>query len=279
MANEQDQFSDQFTESRRSILKMGALASAGSVLGLSGSVAAQEDDDDSDGANGNDGDGTNAMDALMFGDEYRPGAVVRIASPPIEQLPRVDTDADVLGNRNVRVVEFANTIEEAYLFVPADAQIEVGDLYVLGEEGQWFGDDPTGENLVTITVEPLQREDFTFDVTDEVELLDEGGGEAAVRPENFYAASMFRITSEPLGWLPEDVEESGFFTDYNARHAEYLGVDDEFLFFPQEDAEIEVDGVYVMEDDFELFDPVGNLVAAEFNRVDEESIPWEDEFL
>lgn len=267
---------DQLSDSRRSVLKTGALASVGSVLGLSGSALAQEGDNTNDTGDGGE---TNTIDAHMYGDEYRPGALVRIASQPLNQIPRVDNSADIIENRSARVVEFFNTNEEVYVFVPTDVQVEIDDLYILGEGGQRTGEGPTGENVVTVSLEALPREDFAFDVTDEVEIIDGRGGEGAVRPNNFYAASMFRITSEPLDWLPEDVEDSGFFTDYNARHAEYLGVDDQFLFFPQEDAEAEVDAVYVMEDEFELFRPDGNLVAAEFNRVDEQSIPWDDEFL
>lgn len=269
---------DKFSNSRRSILKTGALASAASVLGVSGSAVAQESDPGDEEGTDTDGDG-NTIDGYMFSDEYRPGAVVRISSSSLEQIPRVDNSAEIMEDREARVVEFFNTFEESYLFLPTGAQVEIGDLYVLGEGGEWVNEGPTGDDLVTVSVEPLQQEDFVFDGRDESELFEEGGGEAAVRPYNFYAGSMFRITSEPLGWLPDDVEESGLFTDYNARHAEYLGVSDEFLFFPQEDAEVETDAVYVMEDEFELFRPEGNLVAADFNQIDEETIPWDEDWL
>lgn len=71
--------------------------------------------------------------------------------------------------------------------------------------------------------------------------------------------------------MPPDVEQSGLFTDYNTVHAEYFGTNEQFLLFAQEAAETEQDRLYVMRDESEIFDPAGNLVAAEFNAIDEDT--------
>lgn len=256
------------------MLKTGGVATLASVLGFSGSVVAQE---------GGDGEGStqDGMTAWLFNDEICPGAVFRVASPELADQPNVnEAVAGVLpSGSTTRVIEYFNTAEEATMLLPSESEVQEGERYQFTETAQ-FVEGAGGEGLVRAEFQPVEDEDFPFDLvdSDEVEILDEGG-EGAVRPRNFAAGGIFRVTSGEQGWVPDDVAQSGYFTDYNTHHAEYLGTDDEFLFFPQEDAEVETNALYTVEEDWELFDPVGNLVALEFSRVEEDSIPVDDDFL
>lgn len=261
--------------SRRTVLKASGAATVASLLGFSGSAIAQEGDGDGGG------DDQGGMTAYMFNDEVRPGAVFRVASPELADQPNVNEEvAGALpSGSTTRVIEYFNTQEEATLLLAEDASVQEGELYQFTETMQ-FVEGASGEGLLRVQFQPVEDEDFPFDLveSDEVEVLDEGG-EGAVRPRNFSAGAVFRVTSGPQGWVPDDVAQSGYFTEYNTHHAEYLGTDDEFLFFPQEDAEVETGAVYTVESEWELLDPVGNLVTVEFNRVEEDSLPVDDEFL
>lgn len=256
-------------------MKVGALTSGALALGLSGSAGAQQTETPTETPAG-EGDWRSA---IMFNDEFHAGAVFRVASPELEGLPQLQNE-DALGNRNVRIIEYFNTNEENYLFLPAGAEVEEGDLFVFDETFAPVTDG-VGDGLVQVQYRPLGEDGFPFqlDEGEQFEFGDEGGGEAAVRPSDFFAGALFRITSGPQGWVPEDVGESGLFTDYTTRHASYLGTDDEFLFFPQEGASVETGRLYVMWDEFEFFDPVGDLVATEFDVVNEESVTVDEEFL
>jgi len=268
-----NQSTENLASSRRSVLRAGGAATVASLLGLSGSAVAQEGD-------GNGADSQDGMDAWMFNDEARPDTVFRVKSPELEDQPALQGDSGApLENASVRIVEYFNTNEEVILFVPDGVQVEEGELYQLNEDLQ-FVDGGSAEGIVQVQFQPLGDEEFPFDLVDDndIEILEEGG-EGAIRPRNFSGGSIFRVTSGPQGWVPEDIDESGMFTDYNTRHAEYLGTDDEFLFFPQADAEVETDALYTVQSEWELLDPVGNLTAVEFNRVNEDSIPVDDEYL
>lgn len=217
----------------------------------------------------------------MYPDEFFGGTVFRVASPALENPPATEQQA-VPENWTARVIEYFNTNQEVYIFVPPDAKLQAGELYRLGEEYSTATnrDDATGSDLLDIRYRPLDVEDFQFELEegDQYEFGD-GGGEGAVRPRNFYTNTLFRVTSGPQGWVPDDVAQSGWFTDYNTVHAQYLGTNDSFLFFPQEDPQVEEGGVYVLWEEFEFLDPAGNLVAVEFNQVDEQSITVSEEFL
>jgi hypothetical protein len=260
--------------SRRSILKAGGAATLASLVGLSGSAVAQE---------GDGGGNQSGTSAWMFNDEARPGAVFRVQSPELEEPPSLDAvegdAAQALEGVSVRVVEYFNTNEEVLLFLPPDVQVEEGELYQLSENLQ-FVDGGGAEGIVQVQFQTVDDQEFTFDLVDnnQVEVLDEGG-EGALRPRNFSPGSIFRVVSGQQGWVPDDVAQSGLFTDYNTHHAQYLGADDEFLFFPQEDATVEDGAIYTVQEEWELFNPAGNLVAVEFNRVNEDSVPIEDQYL
>jgi len=265
-----DSAEDRAQSSRRSVLKAGGAATVASLLGVSGNAVAQQG-----------GDTQGGMAAWMFNDEVRPGAAFRVASPELADQPNVNESvAGALpAGSTTRIIEYFNTREEATLLLPEDADVEAGQRYQFTGT-MTFVEGASGEGLVRVEFQPVEDDEFSFDLveSDEVELLDEGG-EGAVRPRNFSAGSIFRVTSGPQGWVPDDIEQSGYFTEYETRHAEYLGTDDEFLCFPQEDADVETDAIYTVEQEWEMFDPVGNLVAVEFSRVEEDSLPVSDEYL
>lgn len=264
-------------EPRRWFVKAGALTSGALALGLSGGATAQQTETPTDDGVSDDAE---YHQALTFNDEFRSGAVFRVLSPELEEQPLTDTEA-AIDDWSVRVIEYFNTQEEVYLLLPPAAQVEEGELYVFSDESSRATGISDDDNLVRVRYRPLGQEDFPFQLEEgeDFDLLDEGGGEAAVRPANFFSGALFRITSGPQGWVPEDIEESGVFTDYDTVHAEYLGTNDQFRFFPQEDAEIQQGRLYVMWEEFEFVDPAGNTVAAEFDAVDEESLTVDDEFL
>ncbi|WP_245742163.1 hypothetical protein [Natrinema salaciae] len=255
-------------------MKAGSVTSATLGLGVIGGGVAQETPTE-------DGDDERFRDAITTGETYFSGAIFRVVSPALQDAPVVD-DPDVLQNHSVRVIEHFNTNEEGYLFVPEGTRIEEGEQYVFDDRLS----SPTEEalavsDLVRVQYRPLTGDDLPFELETEedFEILDDGGGEAAVRPDNFFSSAPFEITSGPQGWVPQDIEQSGLFTDYNTVHAEYFGTNNRFLFFPQEGAETQAGELYVMRDEPELFDPAGNLVAAEFDVVDKETLTIDDDSL
>lgn len=270
--------SDQFDQqSRRRFLSAGTVTATALSFGAIGSVTAQENRTE----NGDDSGDERFREAISTDETYFSGAVFRVVSPPLRDAPVVD-DPEVLENYDTRVIEYFNTNDEGYLFVPQDAAIEEGEQFVFDDRlSSPTEDDLAAENLVQVQYRPLTEADlpFEFEQGEDFEILDESGGEGALRPDDFFSRAVFEITSGPQGWLPEDAEQSGLFTDYDTLHANYLGMDNRFLLFAQEGAQTETGQLYVMRDEFELFDPAGNLVAIEFDPVDEESLTFDDEFL
>ncbi|WP_126661291.1 twin-arginine translocation signal domain-containing protein [Haloterrigena salifodinae] len=261
-------------KSRRWFVKAGSVASAALGLGAIGTAGGQES------SSSNDGSGQ-FREAITTGEMYFSGEVFRVVSPPLQDAPVVD-NPDVLRNHSVRVIQHFNTNREGYLFVPRDVQIEEGAKYVFDDRLLTPPENELGiTDLVRVRYRPLTEADLPFEleINEDFEILDDDGGEAAVRPENFFSSAPFRITSGPQGWVPQDIEQSGLFTDYETVHAEYFGTNDRFLFFPQEGSETEQGELYVLRDESELFDPAGNLVAAEFDAVDEESLRIDDSSL
>lgn len=272
-------------ESRRQFVKTGTVAAAALGFGATANAAARVTQNETENGNESEDDGAigdeeQFRDAIATRDVYYSGSVFRVVSPPLEDAPGTE-NPDLLQDYDVRVIEHFNTSEEGYLFVPPENRIEEGQQYVFDD--QLYNTDENELNvadLVRVGYRPLTDADLPFDLDEAggFETL-EGGGEAAVRPENFFAGALFEITSGPQGWIPDDVAQSGLFTDYNTVHAEYLGTSHRFLLFVQEGATTETDQWYVMRDEFELLDPAGNLVAAEFNPVDEGSFSFDNEIL
>ncbi|MDS0477536.1 hypothetical protein [Natrinema sp. 1APR25-10V2] len=256
-------------------MQAGATAASVLALGLPGTAGAQESED------GNDAEDTAFRNVIATRETFFGGAIFRVVSPPLENAPVVE-NPDVVRNHEVRVVEYFNTNEEGYIFVPPNTQIEQGEVYIFDD----LLSDRTQEEipapgLIQVEFRPLREQNlpFEYDVDEDFELLEGGGGEAAVRPDDFYSQALFEITSGAQGWVPQDIEQSGLFTDYNTVHARYLGTNQRFLLFAQEAAQTNTGALYVMRDESEIFDPAGNLVAAEFTPVDEESLTFDDDFL
>lgn len=266
--------------SRRRFVQWGAVTAATLGIGTTGNAAAQADGDDSDDSDEIEDDDEQFRDAIATRGTYFSGAVFRVVSPPLRDAPGRETP-DVVRDHEVRVFELFNTNEEGFLFVPPETRIEEGEQYVFDD--QLYSstvNEPVTDELVRVQYRPLTGTDLPFDLegTGGFETL-EGGGEAAVRPDDFFGGALFEITSGPQGWVPEDAAQSGLFTDYNTVHAEYLGTNDRFLLFAQEGATTETDQLYVLRDEAELFDPAGNLVAAEFDPIDEDSLTIDHDFL
>lgn len=301
-----DSANEQLSGSRRDLLKVGTLATLGSAVGLSGAAIAQQDGNQT-GQNGNQTNQTQqgdaqvtiqGMKAKMFLTDVRPGAVFQLASPEFEAAPTFgefddegfadfgvgdaagdeEFPADFLADTGPHTIEYFNTGQQAFLFANQKVDAEVGTLFQLTNV-RTQNRQALSRGLVTVGFQPLDVENFVFDLpTADIGVL-EGGGEAIVRPETFAGGALFTVTSDPLGWLPPKVEGSGFFSDYEARFAQYLGTDVHFAFFPQEEASVENGGVYSMESNFEILDPQGDLVSLQFQRINEDDIPVDNEFL
>lgn len=254
--------------SRRWFVTAGAITSAALGFGVIGNAGAQNSTAEGETDQTDQGQ---LREAYTTGETYFSGTVFRVVSPPLQDAP-VDAP-DRLQDHSVHVIEFFNTNEEGYLFVPQDTRIEEGEKYVFDQWEAPIQTEVGTSEVVRVQYRPLTESDLPFEleVGEDFDVLDDSGGEAAVRPDNFFSSAPFTITSGPQGWVPPDVEQSGLFTDYNTHHAEYFGTNEQFLLFAQEAAETEQGRLYVMRDESEIFDPAGNLVAAEFDAIDEDT--------
>ncbi|WP_408958771.1 hypothetical protein [Natrinema sp. 74] len=272
------------SETRRRFVRAGATAASALAIGLPGTGSAQNRNTTTRQSEGDDSNGqgdTRFKEVIATRETFFSGAIFRIVSPPLENAPVVQ-NPEAVRNYEVRVIEYFNTNEEGYIFVPPNVQVQQGNVYVFDD---LLSDRTEREvpspGLIQVEFRPLERSDLPFelDENEDFEILENGGGEAAVRPDDFYSSALFEITSGAQGWVPQDVEQSGLFTAYNTVHARYLGTNQRFLLFAQEGAQTDTGRLYVMRDESEIFDPAGNLVAAEYSLVDEESLTFDDDFL
>ncbi|TMT86204.1 hypothetical protein E2L06_06170 [Haloterrigena sp. H1] len=259
-------------ETRRRFIGTGTATVGALAFGVTGSTTAQESGDEAADAS--------FQDVISTRETYFSGAIFRVVSPPLENAPVVQNEEPV-QNYSVRVIEYFNTNEEGYLFLPPNAQVERGQVYVFDDRLGSGAPELPAANLIRVEYRPVTQAELPFKMEEDedFEYFEGGGGEAAVRPDDFYSSALFEITSGAQGWVPQDVEQSGLFTDYNTVHARYLGTNQRFLLFPQEAAGTNPGQLYVMRDESEIFDPAGNLVAAESSPVDEDSLTFDDEFL
>lgn len=258
--------------SRRTVLAASGAVTTASAVGLSAvaPALAQNETTESD-----DGD----VDAHVWIaiEEFRGGAILRVESSEIDEVPAVageegpDIEAPV-----GRIVQYFNTGEESVVYLRGGLDLERGTLYRTTEDFR-LTENEQGRQFIRIGLQRLENQDIAFDITEgDVELVTDSGGEATVRPRDFSAGALFRITSDDMNWVPTDVAQSGLISEYDAYHARYVGTDEDFLFFPQESAQIQQGVLYVMHDNFEFLSPEGNLVAASFRQVDEASLPAGD---
>lgn len=97
----------------------------------------------------------------------------------------------------------------------------------------------------------------------------DGGGDALMFTDEFYAEAQFRVISPVLNEDPSIEGFSEIWNDYNTWMIEYLNTNEEVYLFPTEDAEISEGNVYQFGDNFSLFDP-GELIAADFDSLGDE---------
>lgn len=281
-------------QTRRSILKKGALAT-GATVGLAGCNALDGgegpaadgtdtddgvlDDDDDDGTDDGilddetetDGEGLvdeGSKKALMFSDDFRGGAQFRVTSPVVEQQPDVEgvEEGSVWSDYNTRVIEYVNTDQDVQFFPAEDAEIQEGRVYELHDNFTWLSDDAGDQGVVDVKFTEVNQEQI-FDPSD-VNVFDEGGGKALVRWSNYRPGAVLTITSEVVDWTPrDDVAGSDVFSEYHTRFARYVNGGN-FQIYPAEDAEIQSGQTYRMTPEFDVTDPEGNLVTTELERVE-----------
>lgn len=288
MSDENESQLEQFVNSRRSFLQKGAVGSGVAALGLGGmGLTGGQEDDETDTPSGDSetdtpsGESAEGGKALMFNDEFRPGAQFRVKSPIIEQNPDVRgvEQGDIFSEYNTRIVEYLNTDEDVYFFPAHDAEVEQGVVYQLSDNFTLFEDDAADSGIIDVRFNPVDEEGILFpsgdnqqDPLDDFGLLD-GGGKALIQASNFFAGALVQITSGVVDWTPRPaVQGSDIFSEYNTRHARYLNTNDEFLIYTAQAGEFEQDGIYLVRDEFDITDPEGQLVTADLDRVNESDL-------
>lgn len=171
-------------QSRRSVLKKGAVAAGGLALGTAatGSAAAQQDDND-------DFINDEQIDGAMFIGDFDPDREFIITSPVIDYTPNVNENIEgVFDQFNTRMIQYQNSKRQAQFFVSADAQLpsynpQVGyvvdddqnfgpnqrpqpEIYTLRNNAQFF--DNSNQALLNVTASPLEE-------NNEDDVLDTGG--------------------------------------------------------------------------------------------------------
>ncbi|WP_135305455.1 hypothetical protein [Haloarcula amylovorans] len=155
------------SDSRRSFLKKGALASSALALGVSGTAAAQETD-------GGVGDLDDNWKALTFIDNFHPNARFTFVSGVVEWTPNYgDVQDSYFSDYNTYMIRWLNTDNVVPLFVAQDANIGEYDadlgfipdadddqnqpqLFEMNREWTPFGDN---ERLITVNASPVSEED------------------------------------------------------------------------------------------------------------------------
>ncbi len=150
-------------QSRRDVLKKGALATAGvGLLGASSQSAAAQDGD------------AGGQKALIFQNDFKPFARFTFVSDVIDWVPNVEEVTDnIWSEYNVRMIRYLNTGEQVPFFVAQDAQIGQYDdqlgfvvdedddpqqpqVYEMDKNFALFGDSP---RLVTVNFSPVPEEE------------------------------------------------------------------------------------------------------------------------
>ena len=153
-------------DTRRSFLKKGALATAGTVAGA-GSAAGQEtagqetSSQETTAQEGSD-NGTIFVDdemfqGLMYSDQIRPLSNFYITSPVLNYTPNVpERLGGPVTEYNMRIITYVATAERVQLFVPNDASFpEYSDYfgYIVDDEGQYPEDEWHPPEVYTFTGE------------------------------------------------------------------------------------------------------------------------------
>ena len=269
-------------DSRRSFIKKGALASGGLALGISGagSAAAQADNETQSGTGSEEGSAgvETGEEALIDSDEYREDAQFRVASPVIDETPAFE--GFTFGEYDTRAIEYVNTGERVLFYPRQDVEVQQGEVYRFLGHPTLFQVNLRSLGVFRVGFEPVPAAESLFDDdgTDDWEPgedfeLTAGGGKALVTPDQFFSNALFRVTSDVVDWSPrENVQGSDIFSEYNTRIGEYLGAGDQFTFYPAHAAEVEQGGIYLMQKEFDVTDPEGDLITVTFDRVDESTV-------
>lgn len=130
-------------QSRRSVLKKGAVSVGALSLGA-GAATAQSGEEGTNGGNqtgtdGEDGLGDEFQKALMYVGQARPGSRFVITSPVIDWTPQIEEIRDnIWSNYNTRVARYLNTDEQVMFWVAQEAELPEFDEqvgYVVDAEG------------------------------------------------------------------------------------------------------------------------------------------------
>lgn len=255
--------------SRRAVLRTGGVVSGGLALGLSGAGGADADEAPTRGTARQQ---YPVGKALMFHDEYRPGARFRVVSPVVEERPDVEVvqNQDVWASARTRIVEYLNTGERVSFFPIEQADVEQGQVYELSPRTLSLFDREVGIVSCEYTL-PGSGSDASATAED-FETV-EGGGKALIAATNFQPGALFRVVSDVVDWTPrQNVQGSDVFSSYETRYGEYYNTSDEFLFYPAHSADFEKGAVYVMREEFDVTAPEGALLTSDVDRVDPASL-------
>lgn len=152
------------SDSRRSFIKKGAVATGALALGASGSAVAQR---------GNDDILDEGWQALVFIDNFHPNARFTFVSGVVDWVPNYgDINDSLFADYNTYHIRWLNTDEVVPLFVAEDANIGEYDsdlgfipdadddsdqpqLYEMEQEWTPFGDN---ERLITVEASPVDED-------------------------------------------------------------------------------------------------------------------------
>lgn len=134
------------------------------------------DDDDNEFVEGDDdlfGDVETADGggkALVFADQFYPGAFVRVVSGSVQEVPDFEAvrGSGVFSEFDTRFGRYLNTGEQVHVFVAQSAEVEKGEVYQVEDEFDVTA--PEG-NLVTVSLVGVDEETLPAGLLD-------GGGDA-----------------------------------------------------------------------------------------------------
>lgn len=150
-------------ESRRSLLKKGALATAGAgLVGTADAVAAGEDGAGDDGP---DGDGGGSGEALVHVSQARPASRFVVTSPVLDWQPSVPgIPDDVWAAYDARVVRYLNTGERVLCWQASEATLPPYDLQAghVVDAGDATGDGRPRPAVFRFDAEPSRFRDAAY---------------------------------------------------------------------------------------------------------------------
>lgn len=211
---------ERLRDSRRSILKKGALATGALTLGGVGTVAAQEDGDAIFGDDPDENPGelfveAEAQKALMFRQDFVPAGLFTIVSPVIDAQPDVEEITDnIYSEYNTRTIRYVHPFTSNVPFYPAQAATigpfeeqfgSVVDDDFVGDDDAGDFQDQDDESEILVNDEPIEA-----DGIEENELRQLRPTVFALRREANFFGDSERIVEVQFSPVPEDQEEAVF---------------------------------------------------------------------